>query len=66
VTATTITALDSENKRIRVRINGIDAPEKGRHRVPGQPHGEPAGQHMIELANGKAALVTWHKQNKVR
>jgi endonuclease YncB( thermonuclease family) len=35
----TVTVPD-ENKRIRVRINGIDAPEKGRKGVPGQPYGE--------------------------
>jgi micrococcal nuclease len=60
----TITVLDSENKRIRVRIDGIDAPEKGHKGVPGQPYGEQARQHMVEIAKGKAATVLWHKQDK--
>jgi endonuclease YncB( thermonuclease family) len=60
----TITVLDSENKRIRVRINGIDAPEKGRKPVPGQPYADKSRQHMLDLAKGKAALVTWHKQDR--
>jgi endonuclease YncB( thermonuclease family) len=60
----TVTVLDSDNKRIRVRINGIDAPEKGRKPVPGQPYGDKARLNMVELAKGKTATVVWHKQDK--
>ena len=48
--------LDSENKRIRVRVNGIDSPEKARKPVPGQPYAEQARKHLIERAKGKRPL----------
>jgi micrococcal nuclease len=32
--------------------------------VPGQPYADKSRQRMIELAKGKAAVVTWHKQDK--
>ena len=56
----TITVLDSENKRIRVRINGIDAPEKGRKPVPGQPYGDMTRQHLIVLTKARRPHTNEH------
>jgi endonuclease YncB( thermonuclease family) len=56
----TITVLDSENKRIRVRINGIYAPEMGRKPVPGQPYGDKTRQHLIVLAKARRPHTNEH------
>lgn len=59
-----IVVLDSERKRIRVHLNGIDAPEKGSKDVPGQPYADKARVHLSGLVKGKRAVVVWHKQDK--
>ena len=45
----TITLLDSNRQQHRIRLAGIDAPEKA------QPFGQRSKQHLSELAFGKEA-----------
>ena len=51
----TITVLDSEEKQHKVRINGIDAPEKG------QAFGERSRQSLAQMAHGRDARIECHK-----
>ena len=48
----TITILDSENKQIRIRLYGIDAPEKA------QDFGKVSREYLAELVAGKTVNVT--------
>jgi endonuclease YncB( thermonuclease family) len=54
----TITVLDSEKKQHKVRINGIDAPEKG------QAFGERSRQNLAQMAHGKDARIECHKTDR--
>ena len=46
----TITVLDPSNQQFKVRLSGIDAPEKGNKKVPldvgGQPFAEQSKRHL--------------------
>lgn len=48
----TITILDSENKQIKIRLYGIDAPEKT------QDFGKVSREYLAELVAGKTVNVT--------
>ncbi len=54
----TLTILDSSNQQHRVRLSGIDAPEKK------QPFGSRAKQNLSALAFGKGATVEWSKLDR--
>lgn len=54
----TITVLDEDKHQHRIRVAGIDAPEKR------QPFGERAKQHLASLVFGKQVAVTWDKQDR--
>lgn len=54
----TITVLDSARRQHRVRLAGIDAPEKE------QPFGSRAKQSLAGLVFGKAVEVQWHKRDR--
>jgi endonuclease YncB( thermonuclease family) len=54
----TITVLDTSNQQHRIRLNGIDAPEKK------QPFGSRAKQNLSSLAFGKDARVEWSKLDR--
>jgi len=54
----TVTVLDSAYVRHKVRLAGIDAPE--RH----QPFGARARQHLSALVDGKNVTVIWHKHDR--
>jgi endonuclease YncB( thermonuclease family) len=54
----TITVLDSEKKQHKVRLNGIDAPEKA------QAFGERARQGLAQMVHGKDARVECHKKDR--
>jgi endonuclease YncB( thermonuclease family) len=56
----TITVLDTSNQQHRVRLSGIDAPEKK------QPFGSRAKQSLGSLAFGKDAQVEWSKLDRYR
>ena len=54
----TITLLDSNHRQHRIRIGGIDAPEKA------QPFGQRSKQHLAELAFGEAAKADCYKVDR--
>lgn len=54
----TLTLLDDTRSQHKVRLAGIDAPERR------QPYGERAQQHLSTLAHGKHVLVAWHKRDR--
>lgn len=56
----TITVLDARKNQHRVRLAGIDAPEKG------QPFGSRAKQSLSSLSFGKAVRVEWYKVDRYR
>ncbi len=51
----TITLLDSNRQQHRIRLAGIDAPEKK------QPFGQRSKQHLADLAFGKDAKADCYK-----
>jgi endonuclease YncB( thermonuclease family) len=54
----TITLLDGNRHEHRIRLGGIDAPEKG------QPYGERSKQHLSDLAFGKDAKADCYKVDR--
>ncbi len=55
-----ITVLDSTNTQHRIRLQGIDAPEKG------QPYGNASSKHLASLVAGKTVSVKWAKRDRYR
>src|SRR5450759_105837 len=53
----TITVLDSSHARHKVRLEGIDAPE--RH----QAFGGRSKEHLAALVQGRNVIVIWHKHD---
>lgn len=54
----TVTLLDAGKKQHRIRLDGIDAPERT------QPYGQRARQSLAELAHGRAAHVDCPKTDR--
>jgi len=54
----TITVLDSTKTQHKIRLAGIDAPEKA------QAFGERSKQHLSELVFGKTVTVDWNKTDR--
>ena len=54
----TITVLDGRKTQHKIRLAGIDAPEKS------QAFGERSKQHLSELVFGKIVTVDWNKTDK--
>lgn len=54
----TITVLDHTNTQHRIRLQGIDAPEKA------QPYGNASRKHLAGLVAGKTAAVQWAKYDR--
>jgi endonuclease YncB( thermonuclease family) len=54
----TITVLDRARATHKVRLNGIDAPEKK------QAYGGEARRHLADLVFGKPVVVSWHKRDR--
>lgn len=54
----TITALDANNRQVKVRLANIDAPETGHGRCrPGQPFSDRSKQHLSNLVKGKVVTL---------
>lgn len=56
----TITVLDAHHQQFKIRLSGIDAPEKK------QPFGQRAKQHLSNLVYGRTVDVIWHKHDRYR
>ena len=54
----TVTLLDASNLQHRVRLSGIDAPERR------QAYGERARQNLAASVHHKPVLVVWKKQDR--
>lgn len=54
----TLTLLDERNTQHKVRLSGIDAPERR------QPYGERARQHLAALVHARSVLVVWTKRDR--
>jgi micrococcal nuclease len=54
----TVEVLDADNSLHRVRLAGIDAPEKA------QPFGNRAKQNILDLVGGQAVEVEWSKLDR--
>lgn len=54
----TVTVLDARRVQHRIRLAGIDAPEKG------QPFGQRSKQNLSALVFGRPVRIEWHKQDR--
>lgn len=54
----TITVLDAKREQYKIRLAGIDAPEKA------QAFGERSKQHLVELVFNKQVTVEWDKLDR--
>src|SRR5687768_7514917 len=54
----TLTILDASRQQHKIRLSGIDAPERK------QPFGTVSRQHLAGLAFGKPATVEWQKRDR--
>ena len=54
----TLTLLDANKTQYRIRLDGIDAPERT------QPHGQRARQSLVALAHGRAARADCPKVDR--
>lgn len=54
----TLTILSEAEVPVKIRLLGIDAPEKS------QPFGQRSRQSLSELAFGKRVVVDWHKRDR--
>ena len=53
-----ITVLDSANQQYKVRVMGIDAPEKG------QPFGTKSRESLSSMVAGRHVTVAWQKKDR--
>ena len=50
--------LDKRNVQHKIRLQGIDAPERG------QPYGKTSGKHLSGLVAGKRVVIDYRKQDR--
>lgn len=64
----TLTLLDADHVQHKIRLTGIDAPEKANKKVPldvgGQPFAELSKQHLAMLTFNKQVIVEWSKLDR--
>ena len=56
----TVTIIDDSGKKHRVRLAGIDAPEKD------QSYGDVSTQSLVELVSGKAITIEYEKHDRYK
>ncbi len=56
----TITVLDAENNQHKIRLMGIDAPEKS------QPFGQASKKNLSNMVFGKTVTVEWLKHDRYK
>ncbi|MFZ5882402.1 MAG: thermonuclease family protein [Chloroflexota bacterium] len=56
----TVKVLDGERREYKIRLAGIDAPERK------QPFGQRAKQRLSDLVYGKTVEVEWHKLDRYK
>ena len=56
----TVTVLDADRQRHKIRLRGIDAPEKA------QPFGQRSKENLSRLVFGKDVRVEWDKRGKYK
>ena len=56
----TITIMDNAGDKHRIRLGGIDAPEKD------QPYGEESTQSLLELTSGKTVVIEYEKRDRYK
>lgn len=56
----TITVLDADFQQHKIRLSGIDAPEKK------QPFGQRSKEHLSQLVFDKAVAVEWNKLDRYK
>ena len=56
----TITIRDGQNQKHRIRLGGIDAPEKD------QPYGKESTQSLLELTSGKTVVIEYEKRDRYK
>jgi endonuclease YncB( thermonuclease family) len=54
----TLTVLDAAQHQHKIRLSGIDAPERR------QAYGERSKQHLASMAHGKAVRIVWEKRDR--
>jgi endonuclease YncB( thermonuclease family) len=63
----TITVLDANRQQHKIRLAGIDAPEKAKSdKDEGQPFGQRSKENLSQLLFGKAVKVQWRKKHHKR
>lgn len=56
----TVTILDRDNRQHKIRLAGIDAPERK------QPYYQASRQHLAKLAFGRQATIEWSKTDRYK
>ena len=56
----TVTVVDDSGKKHRIRLAGIDAPEKD------QPYGDVSTQGLVELVSGKTVTIEYEKRDRYK
>jgi endonuclease YncB( thermonuclease family) len=56
----TVTIVDDSGNKHRIRLAGIDAPEKD------QPYGDVSTQHLAELVSGKTVTIEYKKRDRFK
>jgi endonuclease YncB( thermonuclease family) len=56
----TVTIVDDSGKKHRIRLAGIDAPEKN------QPYGDASTQGLVKLVSGKLVTVEYKKRDRYK
>ncbi len=56
----TVTITDDKGAKHRIRLGGIDAPEKN------QPYGKESTQSLLELTSGKTVVIEYEKRDRYK